>query len=118
MYPVNDCLTYMERGMSTNKSAVSAVANAVPPQEEVHANPPRTSLGEVARAVTDEIGLTTPENSATYPLSAQQIYRLIQESAYYRAEARGFSPGYEEQDWLEAEAEMKARLGVKQPGTD
>ena len=44
--------------------------------------------------------------------------RLIQESAYYRAEARGFSPGYEEQDWLEAEAEMKARLGVKQPGTD
>lgn len=82
--------------MTKNKSAVSAAADAVPPQEEVHANPPRTSLGEVARAVTDEIGLTTPENSATYPLSAQQIYRLIQESAYYRAEARGFSPGYEE----------------------
>jgi hypothetical protein len=113
MYSVNKCLTYMERGMSTNTSAVSAVVNAVPPQEDVHENPPRTSLGEVVRAVRDQIAPTTPENSAIYPLSAQQIYRLIQESAYYRAEARGFSPGYEEQDWLEAEAEMKARLGVK-----
>lgn len=28
-------------------------------------------------------------------------------SAYYRAEARGFSPGYELEDWLAAEAEEK-----------
>ena len=27
--------------------------------------------------------------------------------AYYKAEARGFAPGFEMQDWLAAEAEMK-----------
>lgn len=26
--------------------------------------------------------------------------------AYYKAEARGYEPGHEIQDWLEAEAEM------------
>lgn len=44
-------------------------------------------------------------------LSAQEIFRLIQEAAYYKAELRGFSPGYEQRDWLEAEKEIKARLG-------
>jgi Protein of unknown function (DUF2934) len=28
--------------------------------------------------------------------------------AYYRAEARGYEPGYEIQDWLDAEAEVMA----------
>ena len=27
-------------------------------------------------------------------------------SAYYKAEARGYEPGHELQDWLEAEAEL------------
>jgi len=101
--------------MTIQTAAVSAMANAVPTEEQAQANPPRTSLGQPARAVSDEIGLTTLENSGTYPLSAKEIYGLIQESAYYRAEARGFSPGYEEQDWLEAEADIKARLGVGHP---
>ena len=32
--------------------------------------------------------------------------RLIEESAYYRAERRGFEPGHEEEDWLEAEKDV------------
>ena len=32
--------------------------------------------------------------------------RLISESAYYRAERRGFEPGHEEEDWLEAEKDV------------
>jgi DUF2934 family protein len=62
---------------------------------------------------TNEIRPTTaikPANGA--PPSSEDIYLLIQESAYYKAEARGFSPGYEEQDWLAAEAEIKVHLGV------
>ena len=35
---------------------------------------------------------------------------MIAELAYYRAERRGFAPGGELQDWLEAEAEVRARL--------
>jgi Protein of unknown function (DUF2934) len=39
---------------------------------------------------------------------SQSAYRTqIEEAAYYRAERRGFSPGHEEQDWLEAEREIR-----------
>ncbi|MDO9048613.1 MAG: DUF2934 domain-containing protein [Methylobacter sp.] len=30
----------------------------------------------------------------------------VSELAYYKAESRGFSPGYELEDWLEAEQEF------------
>lgn len=36
--------------------------------------------------------------------------QLITEAAYHRAEARGFEPGHELEDWLAAEAEVDARL--------
>jgi hypothetical protein len=44
-------------------------------------------------------------------LSTEEIYRLIREAAYRKAEARNFAPGVELQDWLEAEKEVFARLG-------
>jgi hypothetical protein len=43
-------------------------------------------------------------------MSPEEVYRLIQETAYYKAKARGFSPGHEVQDWIEAEAEVRMRL--------
>ena len=43
-------------------------------------------------------------------LSPEDVYRLIQESAYFKAKARGFAPGHEVQDWIEAEAEVRRRL--------
>jgi hypothetical protein len=36
--------------------------------------------------------------------------RMIAEAAYYRAQKRHFTPGHEREDWLEAEAELKARF--------
>lgn len=35
-----------------------------------------------------------------------EIDERISELAYYKAESRGFEPGYELQDWLEAEKEL------------
>ena len=35
---------------------------------------------------------------------------MIAEAAYYCAQKRGFVPGAELQDWLEAEAQIQARL--------
>ena len=43
-------------------------------------------------------------------LSPEEVYRLIQESAYFKAKERGFQPGHEVQDWIEAEAEVRSRL--------
>jgi hypothetical protein len=34
---------------------------------------------------------------------------MIAEAAYYKAEKRGFAPGCDFLDWLEAEKEIKAR---------
>ena len=38
-------------------------------------------------------------------------YKWIAQAAYFRAEKRGFAPGGEMQDWLEAEAEIQQLLG-------
>ena len=43
-------------------------------------------------------------------LTPEERHTLIAESAYLRAERRGFAPGHETDDWLEAEAEVDALL--------
>ena len=49
--------------------------------------------------------------AAQAPAHRSDVQRTtIAEVAYYRAERRGFAPGGELQDWLEAEAEVLARL--------
>jgi hypothetical protein len=48
--------------------------------------------------------------SVSPPFSPEETYRLMQETAYVKAEARGFAPGVELQDWLEAEREVRQRL--------
>ena len=39
--------------------------------------------------------------------SPDVLHRMIAVAAYYRAERRGFAPGGEVMDWLQAEAELK-----------
>jgi hypothetical protein len=39
----------------------------------------------------------------------EDVRRRIEMQAYFKAKARGFVPGYELQDWLEAEREVKRR---------
>ena len=51
----------------------------------------------------------TSGNTGARP-SPEEVYRLIQESAYFKAKARGFAPGHEVQDWIEAEQEVRRRL--------
>ncbi len=43
--------------------------------------------------------------------SVEERQRWIATAAYHRAEKRGFAPGYEMLDWLEAEAEIDALIG-------
>jgi Protein of unknown function (DUF2934) len=42
--------------------------------------------------------------------SPREIRQLIEQAAYYKAEARGFAPGHELDDWIAAEAEVRRRL--------
>jgi hypothetical protein len=45
------------------------------------------------------------------PPSSSALRAMIAEAAYFKAEQRGFSPGDDNQDWLEAEREIKSLFG-------
>jgi hypothetical protein len=40
----------------------------------------------------------------------EEIRSRIAERAYFKAQARGYEPGHEIQDWIEAEAEIQAEV--------
>ncbi len=44
-------------------------------------------------------------------LESEDRVTRIAISAYYKAEARGYEPGHEVQDWLDAEAEIGVGVG-------
>ena len=52
----------------------------------------------------------THRAATTAAVSPQQRYDRVAEAAYLRAEHRGFLPGCELQDWLNAEAEIDKLL--------
>jgi len=53
-----------------------------------------------------------PKGGTSKP-SAQEIRRMIEVAAYYKAERRNFAPGFEDLDWLEAEKEISRIVGKK-----
>jgi hypothetical protein len=58
-------------------------------------------------SATDGVQHEGPEPAG---VSAQDRQRMIADAAYYRAQARGFEPGYELEDWLQAEADIDCTL--------
>ncbi|MHB8453885.1 MAG: DUF2934 domain-containing protein [Acidiferrobacterales bacterium] len=52
----------------------------------------------------------SPAARASRIISAEERHQLIAETAYYRAERRGFAAGDPVADWLAAEAEVEGRL--------
>ena len=54
----------------------------------------------------DDIGNHVSNN----PSFTEDHQCMIAEAAYYRAHARGFAPGYELEDWLQAEAKVNRML--------
>jgi hypothetical protein len=58
----------------------------------------------------DEKSVSMPMAASMPSVSAAQVDReqLIAQEAYLRAERRGFEPGHEIEDWLEAERTVGA----------
>jgi len=54
--------------------------------------------------------------SAHKQVSEQDRLAMVAEAAYLRSEARGFVIGYEDEDWLAAEAEVNGRLAKGKQG--
>lgn len=65
----------------------------------------------------------TPANTTARPqsftgnaradISPDELRKLISEAAYYRAKQRGFTPGHELEDWIQAEAEVMRRVSSR-----
>jgi hypothetical protein len=53
----------------------------------------------------------TFSGNARAEVSPDELRKLISEAAYYRAKQRGFAPGHELEDWIQAEAEVMGRIG-------
>jgi hypothetical protein len=65
--------------------------------------PPRAAASRTARS-------PVLDNDARAEVSTEDLRKLISEAAYYRAKQRGFVPGHELEDWIQAEAEVIGRL--------
>jgi hypothetical protein len=50
--------------------------------------------------------------------SDEEWHEMVSTAAYFRAEARGFEGGSAEDDWYEAEAELRAQLARAEEGTE
>ena len=78
---------------------------AAPRKTTTKAPPQAPAKAAAAPRSTKEI---TPD--ARVELSREELQKLISEAAYYRAKQRGFEPGHELEDWIQAEAEVMRRL--------
>lgn len=57
------------------------------------------------KKIVHEVNLN-PKGTST-PIDLPDCYTRIAELAFYKAEKRGFEPGHELDDWIEAEWEIK-----------
>ena len=79
----------------------------------------------VVRARTHRAARKTSDSSARSEAPVTPIRRteipawlrtdMIQQAAYFRAEARGFQPGCDLEDWLEAEREVDRVIRDRYP---
>jgi len=76
----------------------------VPALSPAPARPARTRKAEAVAGVAPAV-------------TREARHAVIAESAYLRAERRGFAPGHETEDWLAAEAEVDALLKVSHGGS-
>jgi hypothetical protein len=60
------------------------------------------------REVQTPTPVSEPEQSPP-GMNESDLRQLIEQTAYFKAAQRGFIPGNEIQDWLEAEAEVSRR---------
>ncbi len=74
------------------------------PSIKPHGRKTKTPAGGTAS------GKAHPDGTAKWHTDPDTRRAMIAQAAYFRAEKRGFAAGGEEQDWLEAEAEIEALL--------
>ena len=80
------------------------------PARKPRATAPRPAAKKAAppRGTTVRKSVGTRSRAAVAAAPAAGREDMVRTAAYYRAERRGFAPGFEWEDWLAAEAELAA----------
>jgi hypothetical protein len=91
-------------GKANGASAPAKVIGKVNPARNAATTKPKVEVTQPTLAAGKLIGKPAEP-------SKEERQRWIATAAYHRAEKRGFAPGYEVQDWLDAEAEVNELIG-------
>lgn len=72
--------------------------------------------GSTPAGVENKTSATPVREAANAPQlpSEKELLEMIAEAAYYRAQKRGFAPGAEAEDWIQAEAEVLEKVRASQ----
>ena len=87
------------------------------PRAATAPKPAAKKVATAKKAATAKATARRPASTASRPAvtapSATGREEMVRTAAYFRAERRGFAPGYEWEDWLAAEAEVSALAGPR-----
>lgn len=70
----------------------------------------KPSKAAAPRKPTSEQRAAPMASNLRAEISPEEARRQIAEAAYYRAKQRGFAPGHELEDWIEAESQVMGRI--------
>jgi hypothetical protein len=76
-------------------------------------NAPPATIPKAPKAAAPKARKTLTLKPARPAMGSTEWQQMVATAAYLRAEARGFVGGSPEQDWFEAEAELRAALPVR-----
>ena len=77
------------------------------PRKQLHPKGVGQRIGEMAKSIRQAGSSLKTGRLSPAHIDPSELYNWIAVAAYYRAEKRGFAPGGEMQDWIEAEAEIE-----------
>lgn len=103
--------------MGTPADPSKRSAKSKPPKPKAAASIPEGAAPKVAtpRVATPKVAKATASRSkapqAKLPPPPKTRHELIAVAAYYLAEARGFEPGHEAEDWFAAEHSIGSTAG-------
>ena len=92
-----------KKGNAEDRAAPARTAPKAAPKATARASQPPKAPAISADAMNA---------GARAEMSPDELRQLISEAAYYRAKRRGFEPGHELEDWIQAEAEVVRRLNA------
>ena len=110
-----------KKQVSTKKTPAAA-RKAVAKKATTRSAPKKKAASKAAptkkKAPTQKVAATPKHtkvaNAVHEAVTPEQRYKMISTMAYFRAEQRGFEPGWETHDWLESEREVDEMLRRRQ----